>query len=237
MKKKLNAGITGTTESNKLKTKSINSLKSKFLTISFCYSIKESREWIHLVNLFNKLQKESTLFSYEGMLRVKKTIKPMAELGTNFPALIRKNQFIILISSTKEVTMDFLMSSLKKAGQSVQENNLISHCHINILPHKYDYRNKLLFDDLDVLEVVNHVEEHRESAEDFMNVLFDFLMKKTAAIRYYFSDFFVKQNCMLEASKLMTSAAMDNYKPAVKFMNKLTHDLEKGKSKNNMYQL
>ena len=62
-------------------------------------------------------------------------------------------------------------------------------------------------------------------------------MKKTAAIRYYFSDFFVKQNCMLEASKLMTSAAMDNYKPAVKFMNKLTHDLEKGKSKNNMYQL
>lgn len=232
MKKTINAsnGNGNVAKSTKVKvintTKSMNNITGSSMMITYHGYDLELFEWIDtLVHICNRVQRCSEVLSYEGYYLMNKTIKPLAELGSNNVHLIRRADYVILMSSTKAISMEYLMKCLKKACRSFNEAFVISQCRISIPTSKQNLNDNIFADNMDILGVLDSFADIEPNSKEPLSALFDILMECPASTRYIFKDYFTDLHQMLEASKLLASAANDNYKPAVQFLENLEQEV------------
>lgn len=208
------------------KTKSMNNITSKSMMITYHGYDLELFEWIDtLVQICNRVQEKSKTLSYEGLFLMNKTIKPLAELGSNNAHMIRRADYVILMSSTKAIIMEDLMKCLKNACGSLDEAFVISQCRISIPTSKQDLNDNVFADNMDTIGVLDSFADIEPNSKDPLSALFDILMECPASTKYIFKDYFTNLHHMLEASKLLASAAADNYKPAVQFLENLEQEV------------
>lgn len=229
---KNNAKVKLTTSVKGIKTaKSSNNFTHHRMIISYRGLDVDSCEWIEpLVQLCNRVQKESHILSYESLYLLNTPIKPLAELGSDKVGIIERGDYVILMSATKAISMAYLMNSLIKACRSEVEKYILADCYISILTSKQNFDDRELADDIDVQGIIDCYAELGASSDDPMNLLFGIIMEAPASTRYYFSKFFSNQGLMLQSLELVVSAATDNYKPAVEFMENLNKDIIKSKN-------
>lgn len=174
-------------------------------------------EWIaSMVDVCNRLQRSSSVWSYEGHGVSRKQLKPMADL---YSTSIKRGEHCIIMNATEPCTMESLIVDLLDSCASADETAIVADCNISILTPQQERCYGDLLEDLEVKSVVEAISQVANDEENFMQNLINIVMDKPACAKFYFANFFAEKDCDDEVYKLLYAAVNDNYKPAVAFMN------------------
>ncbi|MBQ2175990.1 MAG: hypothetical protein II453_13290 [Alphaproteobacteria bacterium] len=193
-----------------------NTRTSKVMLVSYLGS-KSSDEWIApLVEVCNRLQRKSPVWSYDGLGKSHQQFKPMIDL---YATSINKGEHCIIMNATEPCTMKSLIEELLDTCESAKETEIVTDCNISIFTPQQERSYGDLLEDLDVQSVTEAISAVGDDEEHFMQNLLNIVMEKPACAKFYFANFFAEKDCDDEVYTLLFSAADDNYKPAVAFMN------------------
>jgi hypothetical protein len=189
---------------------------SKVMLVSYLGG-KSSDEWIApLVEVCNRLQRKSPVWSYDGLGKSHQQFKPMIDL---YATSINKGEHCIIMNATEPCTMKSLIEELLDTCESAKEMDIVTDCNVSIFTPQQERSYGDLLEDLDITSVRDAISAVGDDEEHFMKNLLNIVMEKPACAKFYFANFFAENDCDDEVYTLLFSAVDDNYKPAVAFMN------------------
>jgi hypothetical protein len=190
---------------------------SKILVLSYLGS-KSSEEWLSpLIEVCNRLQYTSPIWSYEGHSISLQEIEPLISL---YATAIKQGEYCIVMSASKPRPTQSLIKDLLTSCISSTEEEIVTDCNVSILtPHQERYCSNLL-EDLEVKSVIEAISTAGDNEENFMQNLLKIVMDRPACTKFFLANFFAEQNFDDEVYTLLRSALDENYKPAISFIKK-----------------
>ena len=179
-----------------------------------------------LESICTELQKQSANWSCEGVFSATGTVSPLSQMGGATSTQLLKDELCVVMYSKEVVPMTSLLEGMAQHCHANFQRSIVRHCKVNILTDEQEDQINDLFDsyaDRDIVSAFSNRLEALSSTphteEEEMLALFNIVMAESAASKFFYARFFEQQGYNTMSKMLVLSAALDNYKQAVDYIN------------------